>query len=306
MPLAQLFVERDYRDLVTPERAGITNSLGAALFGSDYTTQVDTRAAGIMLRRDPRDPWMLRVAYETDDPLQALAQPASGRPFAAAPSAWKLRGVRAELRGTGGWVSGGPTSTRGLWSLSASLGAYTRDAEALPLVPGPGFEGADIPASHPVAARVIGALSLEQRAGGNRTLVSQTLVGAAGGESLPPQWLVFAGGPTSAPGYGFSSFATRGYVSQRFELRQPIPSPAISLGKYGKAPGHITLAPFVQAIAVASGTRDVSSPPAGVYPSAGIGALFFFDLIRADVARGLRQGGWRFNIDIDRGFWGIL
>jgi len=24
------------------------------------------------------------------------------------------------------------------------------------------------------------------------------------------------------------------------------------------------------------------------------------------VARGLRQGTWRFGIDIDRGFWGIL
>jgi hypothetical protein len=32
----------------------------------------------------------------------------------------------------------------------------------------------------------------------------------------------------------------------------------------------------------------------------------FYDLLRADVARGLRQGSWRFSIDIDRAFWGIL
>jgi len=44
----------------------------------------------------------------------------------------------------------------------------------------------------------------------------------------------------------------------------------------------------------------------GVYPSAGVGMLFFYDLLRADVARGLRQGSWRFSIDIDRAFWGIL
>jgi hypothetical protein len=34
--------------------------------------------------------------------------------------------------------------------------------------------------------------------------------------------------------------------------------------------------------------------------------LFFYDLLRADVARGLRNGTWRFSIDIDRSFWGIL
>jgi hypothetical protein len=32
----------------------------------------------------------------------------------------------------------------------------------------------------------------------------------------------------------------------------------------------------------------------------------FYDLVRADVSRGLRNGQWRFSIDIDRGFWGIL
>ena len=123
---------------------------------------------------------------------------------------------------------------------------------------------------------------------------------------MPPQWVLFAGGPWTAPGYDFHSFATRAYVSQRLELRQPVPFAAIPLGKYGKAPGHITLAPFVQAIAVAAGNATVRTPVSGVYPSVGIGALFFFDLVRADVARGLRNGQWRFAIDIDRSFWGIL
>jgi hypothetical protein len=45
---------------------------------------------------------------------------------------------------------------------------------------------------------------------------------------------------------------------------------------------------------------------AGGYGSVGLGALFFYDLVRVDVARGLRGGTWRFNIDIDRSFWGML
>jgi hypothetical protein len=66
------------------------------------------------------------------------------------------------------------------------------------------------------------------------------------------------------------------------------------------------LAPYAQAIAVANGTSAMPTRPSGVYPSVGMGALFFFDLLRVDVARGLRDGAWRFAIDIDRGFWGIM
>lgn len=312
IPLLQAFVERDYRDLAAAERAGVTNSMAAQFFGSDYTTQVDTRAAGLIMRRDPRDPWTLRVAYETDNPLRVEAKPLSGR-FESVVPAWKMKGVRAELRGTGGWVTGGASSVRGLWSLTASAGAFSRPSQTLftPLAPIPGGASGTVEdppreLQHPLVARVYGSLALERRTGGNRTLVSQSLFGVAGGRALPPQWLVFAGGPLSAPGYDFQQFATRGYVSQRFEVRQPVPAPGIPLGKFGKAPAHITLAPFVQAIAVMNGMNQVATRRAGVYPSAGVGALFFFDLVRADVARGIRDGAWRFSIDIDRGFWGIL
>lgn len=291
IPLAQLFVERDYRDLGAPERAGVTNSMAAALFGSDYTTQVDTRSVGVMLRRDPRDPWMLRVAYESEAPLRVAATPASGV-FEPVLPAWRMKGVRAELRGTGGWVTGGAASVRGSWSMNASAGAFD--------------DAPTTTSRHPLVARAFGTLSLERAISGERTLVSQSLGGIAGGRFMPPQWLLFAGGPWTAPGYNFHSLATRAYVSQRLEVRQPVSFPAIPLGRYGKAPGHITLAPFVQAIAVAAGSANVKTPVSGVYPSAGIGALFFFDLVRADVARGLRNGQWRFAIDIDRSFWGIL
>jgi len=313
-PLAQLFVEREYRDLAAPERAGVTNSMAAQFFGSDYTLQVDTRAAGVMLRRDPRDPWMLRVAYEDERPTRVAASSLSGR-FEPTLAASRMRGVRAELKGSGGWVSGGVNSVRGLWTLSVAAGAFTRNASYLPLrdrIIANGVDSVYVPSSRPIAGRAIGSLTLERRASGNRTVASESRFGAGGGRDAPPQWLVFAGGPLSAPGYDYGTFATHAFVSQRLELRQPIPAPAIRLGHWGKAPAHITLAPFVQAIAVSASQPaiplglGVRAPVGGVYPSAGMGVLFFFDLVRIDVARGLRNGQWRFALDIDRGFWGIL
>lgn len=148
-------------------------------------------------------------------------------------------------------------------------------------------------------------MQLTRGIGGDRSLFLQTYGGVAGGHDLPPQWLVFAGGPWTGPGYDAQQFGARALVSQRVEFRTPVPAPGIPLGRFGKSPSHVTLAPFVQVLATASGTaqrRTVS----GLYPSAGVGMLFFYDLLRADVGRGLRDGHWRFSIDIDRSFWGIL
>jgi hypothetical protein len=52
----------------------------------------------------------------------------------------------------------------------------------------------------------------------------------------------------------------------------------------------------------------ISQPPrgAGIYPSLGIGGEFLYDLLRIDVARGLRDGRWNFSVDIMKSLWGIL
>ena len=292
VPLVQVFAERDYRDLRTPERAGVTNSLAALAYGSDFTTQVNTRAAGIMLRRDPLDPWTLRLAWERDVPLRVAGTAITGE-FAPTLQAWQTRGIRAELRGAGGWVASDARGTSGRWTTVAEFGALS----------GVNATGGAV---RPLVARASGTLFLERRIDGDRIIAARSGFGIAGGHDLPPQWLVFAGGPWSAPGYRFDDFNTRGFVSQRLEFRQPIPAPAISLGKFGKAPGHVTLAPFLQAMATASGISTVVTRPSGVWPSAGIGVLFFFDLVRVDMSRGLRDGRWHLSLDIDRGFWGIL
>ena len=298
-PLVQLFAERDYRDLAFAERAGVTNSMAAALFGSDYSTQVDTRAIGVLWRLRPTSAFTWRLAYESDRPLSVQASPVSGR-FASALAAWDIEGVRADVQGIGGWVGADQRGARGQWSLQASAGA---------------FEGFGPPSDddlftiqpllRPLVARAQGLVQITKPLGGDRALFLQTFAGVAGGRDLPPQWLIFAGGPWSAPGYDFHAFASRAMLSQRLEFRQPVPAPSIPLKRWGKSPPHVTLAPFVQLLATAGGTPDRPTT-AALRPSAGMGVLFFYDLVRADVARGLRDGRWRFAIDIDRGFWGIL
>ena len=281
-PLVQLFAERDYRDLAFAERAGVTNSLAAALFGSDYTTQVDTRAVGVLWRRTPTSAFTWRVAYEEDRALTVQASSLTRR-FAPTLASWPLKGVRAEMQGNGGWIATEPGATRGLWSLQASAGRYT---DASPVL------------------RAQGLVQITKPLGGDRALFLQTIAGVTG-PSLPPQALLFAGGPWSAPGYDFQQFSARALWSQRVEFRQPVWAPSIPLGRWGRSPHHVTLAPFVQLLATASGTAERPTT-AALRPSAGLGVLFFYDLIRADVGRGMRDGQWRFAIDIDRGFWGIL
>jgi hypothetical protein len=137
-------------------------------------------------------------------------------------------------------------------------------------------------------------------------VVSLTLGGVVAGGTMPPQWLAYAGGAWSAPGYAPGTFATRAFLSQRIELRQRIPAPAIPLGRFGTAPGHLTLAPFAQLLATQGGRAALGPRASGLYPSVGTGLLLFFDLVRIDVARGLRNGGWRISVDMERGFWGVL
>jgi hypothetical protein len=305
VPTLQLFAERDYRELSFAERAGVTNSFAAALFGSDYGNPVDTRAAGVQWRHGPTSRFTWRLAAEEDRAVRVTATPVSGV-FEPTLPAWPLKGGRAELSGTGGWVSQEPTATRGTWQLSASVGAYrgTAPVTSIPFdtLLAASFAPPAPRAVRPLVGRVQALVQITKPLGGDRALFLQTVAGAGGGRDTPPQWRVFAGGPWSAPGYNYLSFASDALVSQRVEFRKPVWGPSIPLGKYGKSPARVVLAPYAQLLMTTRGGARV----AGGYGSVGMGTLFFYDLLRADVARGLRDRTWRFTIDIDRGFWGML
>jgi hypothetical protein len=71
-------------------------------------------------------------------------------------------------------------------------------------------------------------------------------------------------------------------------------------------PGQAMLAPFVQAAFINRANElDVAHPPGG-YTSLGLAVQLFYDILRLQVARGLRHGGWAFNVDVNRDFWGVL
>jgi hypothetical protein len=315
-PVAELFVERQYRELGARERAGVTNSLASLFFGSDYTTPVDLRAVGATWR--PRGSARLRVraAWEEESPLAVVSRPLSGQ-FAATLPAWSVRGPRvdATLEGRRG-VTGEHTrawavrligaAARGDRPLAVPLAAAT---PSMPSLREPLREAmAHTDRVQPLAVRLESDVRAEWPLRRGLTAAASVQGGVTTGRDLPPQWLQFAGGPWSGPGYGFHAFVGQAIVSPRVELRVPVPFPSVPLGRYGRAPARAQLVPFAQAVLLSGTSRDPAVSPLrdGVYPAVGLGALLFYDLLRVDVSRGLHQGQWRFSLDVDRLFWSIL
>ena len=148
-----------------------------------------------------------------------------------------------------------------------------------------------------------------QRPVGHDRLVLRTIAGGASGLTgmrLPVQYETWFGGPVTLPGAGYAAIRGRSGISQRVEWQHPVPGPTIPLGRYGRIPGTITLAPF--AVIAWTDARTVSTRvvPRGVHPAIGLAGIGLFDLLRVDVARGLRNGRWMFSVDVTRDFWRIL
>jgi len=161
----------------------------------------------------------------------------------------------------------------------------------------------------PVGANTIGrafaSITIERPYTHGR-LVLTTAGGAVGANGpVPAQDLLYFGGPVSQPGYQFHELATLTGVSQRVEWRTPIPAPSISLGRFGRIPGQATIVPFAQAT-FARPASPTAENPTGVYPAVGLALQPFFDLLRFQVARGMRHGEWTFNVDFSRDFWRLL
>ncbi|HXG69806.1 MAG TPA: hypothetical protein VNJ04_04245, partial [Gemmatimonadaceae bacterium] len=279
---------RNYRDLSEePERSLLVNSIAAQEFGSDHTDPLDVRElwlAGSV----PGRVWRLNAeaAVARHAPLEVNANPASGA-FEATVPALRLDERRLSV--------GIERST------SVTLGGF--EASGRLLASGIGYSPRTDSADGYLSRFSLGATV--ERPIGRRTLVLRTIAGAAGGPRIPAQHHVFLGGNTSAPGYEFHEFVGKAGLSQRIELRSAVPFPSFSLGRYGRSPASVTLAPFAT---VVWNNRSPAFAPErqGWYPSLGVGALTLFDVLRFDVARGLRGGRWTFSLDVSRDFWRVL
>lgn len=287
-PAFEAFAEWDHRDLGdVQETSSVRNSIAAQEFGSDYTNPYEVRAAGLRVdlgyALDAR--WRGELAYETHRPLRVNASPATGRYDGVVPVA----------------ESHGPSLTIGMDRHYAELlpgVLYRLGGEVRTGI----FAGGG--GDRRGFARLSGQLELDTRVAG-RLLVGRTVASAVVGARPDLQHYVFMGGPATAPGYRFHEFVGRVGVSQRLELQQSLPFVAIPLGRYGRAPASMTLAPYVHAVYVGGGDLP-GDRAAGVYPSIGVGGLFLFDLVRVDLARGLRDGRWTVSVDLASHLWGVF
>jgi hypothetical protein len=89
----------------------------------------------------------------------------------------------------------------------------------------------------------------------------------------------------------------------QFGMRNPLPT--IPLARDGPGPGHARLLPYAHLVGI---DRAAFGSPHhnGWYPSLGVAMEVFFDLLRIEGARGLRDGRWSFSIDLSEGFRAIF
>lgn len=302
---------RDFRDAGDEmETSQVRNSIAAQEFGSDYTDPFGVRGFSLAVRTGDFNEWNATIegAFERVNPLAIHATPASGR-YEPTIATLNDRERRATL------ILDRPTRITVL-GIEAQL---RLQGDAI------GYRALDS-ASYRFMSRLSLRGNFERPIATSRVVAHSLFAAAMGDDSLPSQHLVFLGGPTTGPGYDFHQFAGRMGASQRLEIRSPAPFPSFKIGRYGRTPGSITLAPFVNTIWInlRRSARVTPSQPVGVlrphdyvlpavpplhggwYPSVGLGALSIFDLVRFDVARGLRNGRWTFSVDVGREFWGIL
>lgn len=266
------------------EVSGLRNSIAAQEFGSDWTDPYGVAGGTVRWAFAPtgRRRLVLEAARERHAPLDLRGVPSAGRyaPLFAAD--------RVEVTRVGAELSVAPPSD----PAAADIQLWTR------LVGGgarPGTGGETVTylrASFEVQGRV-------PMAGGR--LVVRTNGAAVSLGDVPGQLGVAVGGPLSAPGYAFHSRRGTAAVLQRVEWQRRIPFVPMRLGRFGTVPSSLALAPYVHGALV----RGVDGGWQGL-PSAGIGVLGLFDLLRVDVARPLRGGGWLFSVDVAREFWPVL
>ncbi len=313
---ARVFSGRDLRDVGdVQERSGAANSLAAQEFGSDYVDPYEATALGgqLQLRKVGGIDWNIRGAAEKPRTLAVHAAPVVNRflPTVAVDERRSLRfSVSAEH----------PTA---LALLGTELRWTAELREATPLDPGTCAVTIGPPPLQQVGSACVGSyqtlraflMADVERPFGAQRFVARSFAGAvsARNDLFPSQELVYFGGPVTAPGYEFHEFVSRAAVSQRVEWQTPIPFPSISLGRFGRSPRDATLAPFANLLFtrpfeqdVRGGGAPLSPHVTGVYPSAGVGLLTLFDLLRVDVARGIRRGRWTLSVDVNSEFWSIL
>lgn len=267
------------------ELSGLRNSIASQEFGSDWTQPIGVVGGSLRLQLAPPDAarvWM-EATLQDERALDVAAQSAYGR-FEPTLPALALQRRALAL----GFEMGNSTGERRVSARVTGSDWAPRDGSA---------GGRNLRAT----------LDAEFTAPvGSLRLRSRTIAAALSGGAQPAQDAVLLGGPQSAPGYDFHAVSGRQGLSQRLELQQRIPFIPINLGRFGRVPGTLVLAPFLHGAWVGGPGATGPAGDDGWYSAVGLGAIGFFDLVRVDVARGLREGRWTFSLDLSRTLWPVL
>jgi hypothetical protein len=273
------------------EVSGVRNSIAAQEFGADMTDEY--RSRGFTLGIDAGDRlgarWSLTLARDQQLPLAVHAKPVSGsfQPAFAADSVTEWRAALQAFHARSDAPFGSTLQLGGSLSVARSH-----------------FDGAARAGPSTWTGRISAEAQIERPFGEDRLVLSTTAATVLGA-GAPAQDLVYFGGPMTGPGYGYHEFGGDAGVSQRVEWRHPAWTIPIPLGRFGPLRMPVTLVPFGQAIWTET-DRPNQAAAAGWHESVGLGVLSFFDVLRFDVARGLRNGRWMFALDFTRDFWRIL
>jgi len=278
-----------------PETSGLRNSLAAQEFGVDLTDPYRERLVGLGVGRARSDGWRWGVSLERREEraLAVHATPATGH-YAPTPAVDSLRAWRAQLdvARSSLMVGGATLGVRGAFFAErdrVDSGTFA-------------FGGAPRPARAGWVGRGVATLDASMPLSQGR-VVARTVAGMiVGGFAPPMQRLIYLGGPLTGPGFAFHQFAGYATLSQRVEWQHTVPFVSLRLGRFGKVPSSLTLAPFATALWV--DTRG--APGQGWHGAVGLGALALFDQLRVDVAKGVGGGRWTFGVDLSRALWPIL
>jgi hypothetical protein len=271
-----------------PEVSGVRNSLAAQEFGSDWTNPIGARGGVLRVERARTSSGrtFAELALRTERALQVNASSASGSFGPTVPAAAIDR-----RQVTLGWertrlLSEGAGQVRGALQL--------RGSEIRP--PGESALEARV-------ARASGELELLLPLPAGRLRARTVAAATSAGSGVPLQDAVRFGGPVTGPGYGFHALVGGAGVSQRLEWQGRMPFVPINLGRFGRVPATLVFAPYLHGVWI---DRPLTGVEGGWHPAVGIGAIGFFDLLRVDVARGLRDGRWVFSLDVARELWPVL
>jgi hypothetical protein len=270
------------------EVSGVRNSMAAQEFASDWTNPIGARGGALRVEhaRASTGRIFAEVAVRNERALQVNATSARGTFGATVPAE---RIDRRQLMV--GWeqtrlLAEGAGRVRGALRLS---GAEVRAPAASALDARVGRASGEVELSLPLHV--------------GRIVTRTVAAGTSAGRGVPIQDAVRFGGPVTGPGYGFHALVGGAGVSQRVEWHGRVPFVPINLGRFGRVPGTLVLAPYLHGVWL---DRPIGGVEGGWHPSVGIGTIGFFDLVRVDVARGLRDGRWMFSLDVARELWPVL